>query len=476
MSIFQKKEHRSRKAQTAIELAVFGSVVIFLIGLIVRSVMTSSYQQNHRYKAFRLAMLMSFTFTEGIKDVPGNWGDGTASRNGASVLIIEDRLSAHSAKYGPTDRVPQLSFASATHSRNLFMPIDPGEYANLPSTDYFINGVHFVFTTANVATKYFNAAPNPADPHNPGNPNGHIFRIENNHPDVEFCLCGGADPDTVCVDTVGTQTYPRFDLDRSGTTTDDNQPGGPSMAQLCDEFWWQWIAGTPDEISLEAFSYADVDGDLEPEQIVGINGKPLDADNFGTRISANVVDFQEGDMDLSIREPNPLDPTAYSRPEAGITPQDLVMYTFTKDFDSSDGDGTYLQIDQGQLISPLTGRFIRSVQRKDSLDLIQRTIQLSNQTQRFCTNALTVVTIGSPEGNRAGWTADIPNPVEACCDTNECCHTPGNADRICMVVPPADPLGFVNPYIFVRSRITDDHGRKWITPTDGDPIVEYLSP
>ncbi len=459
---------RSKTAQTALELAVFGSVVVFVIGLIVRSVMTTSYAQNHRYKAFRLAMLMSFEFTEGLKNVPGNWRDGTASRNSASVLVIEDRLSVESSRQAPIDRVPQQAIGGATHSRNLFMPIDPGEFANLPVIDYFINGVHFVFTTANVATKAFNS---------PANPTGLVYQKENNHPALPWCDCGGTASN--CVDNIGGNNYYRFDLDRNGAL-DDGLASDPAMDAICQDFWWQWIAATPSQIDGEngEFTFVDVDGDLHQERIVGINGRPMD-DLRGTPITANVVDFQEGDMDFTIPDPDPLNP-APQRPTAGITTQDIQMFTFTKDWTpAGDGVGTYLQIDEGQLyqVAGDSRRYVRSAQRKDSLDLIQRTVQLSNDTGRFCNGTAgdgsSVVQPGTIEGNQAGWTSDVRNPVEVCCPNNACCFTSANATRICMVIP---TLGGQDPHILVRSRITDKHGRKWITPTDGDPFVQYLYP
>lgn len=422
-----------QKAQTTLELAIFGSVVIFLIGLIVRTILGSSYQQDTRLKAFRMAMLTSFEYSEGIKAPPGNWQDGTASRNSATVFILEDRLTAQSAKYGAIDRTPQIATGSASHSRNLFMPVDPGEFANLPMTDFFVNGVHFPLTAASLRTYPLNQG---------------VFKQQYNHPATDFCVCGGNV--NSCFDVVGGTTYYRFDLDQNGILDDgvDNTN--------CDKFWWQWIAADPSQIDTEsgAFTLVDVDGDGFTERVLGKNGN----------ISVDVMDFQEGDLSFS---------PDTTRPSPGFSNQDVQMFTYSKNpLASGDGIGTYLLIDEGKLyeVSGDTRRYVRSAQRKDSIDIIQRTLQLSYDTRRFC-DGTTVVQPGTILGNQAGWTASVANPVEVCCPDNLCCFNAANFTRTCMVT--AGP-GTLDPIIFVRSRIVDKHGRKWITPTDNDPNVQYL--
>lgn len=129
----------SAKAQTAAEVAVFGAILIFVIGLTVRHALDVGYAQNQNLKAMRLAMKMSYEASEGRTE---------ASRNVATVLFIEDRLTADSAKYGAIDRTPYMISASAAHNRNLFMPVDFGSNDDLPVMDVFVNGKHFVFTTA----------------------------------------------------------------------------------------------------------------------------------------------------------------------------------------------------------------------------------------------------------------------------------------------------------------------------------------
>lgn len=419
---------KQSKAQTAIELAVFGSVIIFLIGLIVRAVLGTSYQQGSQLKALRLAMLTSFEYSEGIKAPPGNWRDGTTSRNSASVLIIEDRLSATSAKFATVDRTPIMSQGSATHSRNLFMPVEIGEYANIPIADFFVNGVHIPLSLASFVT-------HPLD--------DVVFRQRFNHDATDFRQCGG-NVAGVFEDVNGTRWY-RFDLNHDTLLND-----GVTDAN-CDDFFWQWHAGPPSRIDVEngQWTNVDVDNDGYNEQILQVNGEA----------SVTTLDYQEGDIYFSN------DPAV---PDPGFGNQEVQMFTFSDNpLGTGDGVGTYLRVDQGRLFSPLTGRFVRDAQRKDSVDVIQRTLQLTKNTQRFCSNTGGLVTAGSQLGNQAGWTAATPNPVEVCCPDSSCCFSPVTITQTCMVWDRPYPL------IYVRSRIVDKHGRKYITPTDSDPFVNF---
>ena len=110
---------KNKKAQAAVELAVFGAILIFLLGAIVRSAMSNSYLQNQNFKAMRIAMLASWN---------GSKAQNTA-RNNASVLFIEDRLSPDFNKYGVLDRNPLIANGSGTFTYMLLYPLTggPGE-------------------------------------------------------------------------------------------------------------------------------------------------------------------------------------------------------------------------------------------------------------------------------------------------------------------------------------------------------------
>jgi hypothetical protein len=134
------RQTNTKKAQAAIELAVFGAILIFLVGSIVRSAMGNSYQQNKTFKVMRMAMLAS-------------WNDSKnymTAHNEASILVVEDRLSPDVNKYGSLERTPYMANGSGTFSAQLMYPLGPGQevISNLPLMDVYINGQHFPFTTS----------------------------------------------------------------------------------------------------------------------------------------------------------------------------------------------------------------------------------------------------------------------------------------------------------------------------------------
>ena len=125
--------------QAAVELAVFGAILIFLLGTIIRSAYSNSYAQNQNFKAMRIAMLSSWRGAQA----------GNIARNSASVLFVEDRLSPDSSKYGDLDRIPFIAQGSGTFSYYTLYPLDPDEVSsNLPIMDVYINGQHFPFSNA----------------------------------------------------------------------------------------------------------------------------------------------------------------------------------------------------------------------------------------------------------------------------------------------------------------------------------------
>ena len=50
----------SQKAQSIIELTVFGAILIFMIGVIIRQALSFSYIQNQSLKAMRKALSLSY--------------------------------------------------------------------------------------------------------------------------------------------------------------------------------------------------------------------------------------------------------------------------------------------------------------------------------------------------------------------------------------------------------------------------------
>ena len=68
LSIYRK----NTSAQAATELAVFGAVLIFLLGSILRSAVSSAQQQNQQLKAMRQALIQSQNASVGRSVIDGS--------------------------------------------------------------------------------------------------------------------------------------------------------------------------------------------------------------------------------------------------------------------------------------------------------------------------------------------------------------------------------------------------------------------
>jgi hypothetical protein len=441
---------QNHKAQTLIELAIFGSILIFVLGVIIRQALTFSYIQNQTLKAMRVALSTSYKYSEGIMDTsPANdhEGAGVGSRNRASILLIEDRLSADSAKYGSIDRNPYVNSASGTFSRNLFLPIDAWEHYNLPMIDVMVNGVHFPLTTSAFRSRS-RLKVDPATGLPIYGADGKPIPIEkyyklipNNKLMSDWC-----NGDTIpCLTNLSADD--RFDLKRCGPNLDrGDQPdcADPVVVPFDERkhFTWQWFEVPAKFVEEEdpekkQEKSVDIDGDLKEESVVKV-----DMDS-GLII---YVDSQEGDMDLTINDH-----------EGKVMPglkDNVSMFTKTK-------DGTYLIVREGRLFSP-GNQFVRTASRKDSIDIIQRVIQLSNDTGRFCQNG--VPTLNEvPTSIGIVWSKDAHNPVEAC----GACFSNVNIDKICF------DSNVTPPVIYVRSRVLDRHGRSWLTDKSTDTYINF---
>ncbi|MBN1870031.1 MAG: hypothetical protein JW847_05595 [Candidatus Omnitrophica bacterium] len=587
---------KNKTAQTAVELAVFGSILIFVMGSIIKTVVSQSQQHGALLRATRMALTLSHLTTEEEK---------MAGRNSASVLIVEDRLTAASSKYGAIDRIPFMTQGSGTHSRHLFMPVDFGDTDDLPLFDLFVNGKHFVFSTAgfkyvNLAANCEDVPPCPADcpicnvgtpcycrgqPEAPidgipveGIPAGADYWepdcLESTTVTTQTNSCADTSavlpdvdppyecPDPICLDCspVSTQTYQdittqtqmigcaklytvvenhplipdwcdggsrpcpatcptgpgvpcnlsvdeRFNLDRANATDPDGLDGLPGSVTVPvgerPGFSWQWFLVAPvdetivpplnyDEASLmqspilnmwtthttrvaagegivlpggeaEAKNISlDADYDLKLEYIMANveenNVQPNIVDDNGVIIRIGVMDPQLGDIDMTYDDSDKLkgiEPFGFTR--------DLKVYTFVRG-NVPDG-GTYFEIDEGQLFAADTRQFIRTASKKDQVDLIERVFRLSRNTGGYCL----------PDGTKRSGAEfrefygilnnSEPNPVEACENVTGACFNGANINLTCMDT--------TTDTIFIRSRIQDLHGRKWVTETGSDPYVNF---
>ena len=560
---FIKKIVKSNTAQTAIEISVFGAILIFLIGSIVHQAVGYSFAQNQRLKVFRMAL--SLSLLHGRSDM--------TLHNNASVLIIEDRLSLDSAKYGAVERVPNIAQGSGTHTSNFFMPTDPGTFNNMGVMDIFVNGQHFPLTVqgmkriqlvkagANVkdgaeAIDISGSNLQLIDKNNSNSnyaPGEHVVKMAEKGVNMwlERCAYSGGDTNSTIPCAVFFTVVPnnpvikkwcssdcdlrstanqfpadaRFDLDRSGLdrtgveSTEFELFPDPDVAEnLRPVFSWQWdiIVGMNGRTGVRNSSFfqgegivvsdtesvnaaVDIDGDMLEETIIHVQ-----ADGAGVITGMTYIDGGEGDISFTgDSEPG--------KPTPGLQ-DDMQMWSFVKERVegvSEKGEGTYLLIEEGKLYST-DKQYHRSIQKKDKIDIIQRILQLSNNTGRFCrcedgstktgctidenpvgssasnnyypnltyteeewnnsSNKFSSVPIwGIPYGGYGG--VDVSeNPVKACCVDSKCCFTKENMTKTCMVIPDEEKYG--PPYILIRSAIEDKKGRKWITPMDEDDYVD----
>lgn len=431
--MIQHTQKYTKKAQAITEMAVFGVVLIFIIGAIVRQGLSASMAQNQNLKAMRIALRMSLASSQA----------GQAKRNSARVLFIEDRLSPEFGKFGALSRTPSYAQAGGSMTNLLFMPVDEGEENNIPVMDVIINGKHFEFTNARfvehelLEDRIITRIPNNIDPDGVCNPvslGGSCIKVRTDaeYPNIRnewrngvrlfytyvpntnrrsFCVTG---PSCGVLNIRET-----FDLNRNGVFEDDD----PETTEERSAMAWQWdaILGLPSNVKIDrkegVYPAWDVDGDGHDEVLYRI----VSTDPVSGGIKRIVVlDYNEGDVDGGWNE--------YSHdPRPGIM-QDTNIYTFND-------DGTYLEIKEGNLYIPGTNQYVRSARKKDQVDVITRLFQLSNNTGRFCTR----------EGN-------VPVlPVEACDD----CTSRFNISKICYDTS-------VN-VMFIRSRLLDRSGSKWIT-------------
>lgn len=477
---------RKVKAQAVTELAIFGAILIFVVGSILRNSVDAGMTQNQSLKAMRWVMLQSLY---GVRNV-------NKSRDSASVIFVEDRLAPDAGKVGAIDRAPLIQSASASFTNTLFMPLDWLEYHNVPVTDLFVNGKHFTLSAGNFIV--YDVRLDPSDPNQvrvwdltndivtlyPKNGNWKdncsgtagcplfYFLVASNS--LKFCQ-------TICTDNTITLDQ-RFDLNRNNDYSDD--PAGAARTRVT----WQWnafeglksVMDGSEELKIDAeegqYPSFDMDGDRKDEAIFAVNPQTLwnktgasydvqqgaqplvspsidmaalEAASADTDVVQQlyVLDNQKGDVDSSMDDTD-LIASGQSVFNRGLL-RSVSVYTETK-------DGTYLEINEGQAFVPAYGggQFVRSTSKKDQVDIIARVFQLDNNSGRYCGTVSNTRwdTIGNEPGG-------LPNPVEYCVDTDLFpginCFTPVTISATCYDAG--------TNTIFIRSRIQDQSGRRWAT-------------
>jgi hypothetical protein len=555
-----------RLGQSGTELAIFGAMLIFIIGSIIKAGMQVSMLNNMQLRAVRLALSESYRTSEG--EYIGFAGDeGSNARNTASVVILEDRLNVDAGKkFGSRDRFPMTASANATMSKNLFRPTHFGDRSDLPLADIYINGQRFPllggdFKSVTLATgsggkpdwipncngsgpAFFNNAAPPADPPyglcwwnncltystcvyvgyganyelgymgecvlaTGGAGTGEydlvtnsggctlMFTLSGNYPKSKTCCFG-----TTCVKNCNNIPQDvRFDYDFDGVS---DVPAGSRDGQF-----WQWflIAGVVDGTTLSLpwsgvpgiyvdpsgenaskNDSVDVDGDYYEETVLSYSA--LDS---GVLQTVNVVDSEEGDMSSSFmsdarvagewRFAGTIGGSCGAMPTGNCVigstttgdnalavcsnwkclhrtvgfSEGAQVYTFTESNPGQEeGQGMYFRVEEGPIFTANTSQYTRSTERHDQLDVIERLVQLTKDTGRFCADDVNPREWGTSAWASANGVYGIPNPVEVCTrpSTGTNCYNAGIAQLTC--------FDRDNLMLFVRSRVADLRGRRWI--------------
>ncbi|MFA5059281.1 MAG: hypothetical protein WC676_01460 [Candidatus Omnitrophota bacterium] len=496
-----KKFFAQPKAQTVTELAIFGAILIFVLGAMIRYAVNFNYVQNQSLGAMRLALQNSFLSGQA----------NNTSRNTASVLFIEDRKTVETGKYGSSSRTPYILGGTGTFTRNLFMGTDFGHTEQIPVQDIHINGKQFNFSTASFKIiQVPGASGNPHFGWNemclPGNIGCPVAYTKIVNADDSFCA-PAASP--YCSEGRGScnaaQINERFDLDRDGDTDVEGVP-----ITRC-RFSWQWKPvdirrGSVDVDKGKNISL-DLDGDLKEEFVqkaCGFDGKcdaiatmrntgGLDTICQGGTSNIEtfyVMDYQDGDIDTTY---NTWDERGGYTPATAATgrPQGT-RPGFQQDsyIRSVCFEGTHMSVEEGKLYDD-DKQYTRHTQKRNCTDVIERQFQLSNDTGRMWNclagddniheacgevpfwarhgcldlnpNDSEYCNYGSDScgshGDKCAWNPGCDNPaVEVCVANAGECSSEANLNQTC--------YNKAEKMLYVRSAIADSGGRKWVTPVD----------
>lgn len=124
----------NRKAQALIELAIFGTVLLFVLGYMLRFGMGATYKQNIMQRSFRKAFARA---SEG--GVSNRW------RN-VNYTVLEDKPIISTQGLLPVaERVTVGNTVSATRSMDMYGQMVYGDNEHMPRTEFEINGTRYSF-------------------------------------------------------------------------------------------------------------------------------------------------------------------------------------------------------------------------------------------------------------------------------------------------------------------------------------------
>lgn len=131
-----KKLQNNSLGQSILELAIFGSILLFVLGLLINYGLNLNYIQNLRMQTFRRALALA--------------KERSASSRQVQLTVIKDLyLPNPSDKFGISESSPYTAGTSAVWSRYLYAEYEDSKpKIDLPKIDYIINGQHKTYTIA----------------------------------------------------------------------------------------------------------------------------------------------------------------------------------------------------------------------------------------------------------------------------------------------------------------------------------------
>jgi hypothetical protein len=510
MSFFFKNK---TAGQSAMELATFGSIVIFVIAMILRVTLRTSQSVNVDLRAFRMALLESSRTGRGEYTLARYSG----ARSNASIILIEDRLAIDASQAVTRDRMPFMAQATATMTQSMLLDINPENKDDIPVMDIFINGQRFPLAIAQYVRKDLAALRNStsalegivpcnAQDFGPGRgacyftdtlPTGKtvyryiFYRKIHNGGNREWCSSAG------CVPTADR----RFDLDFDGTPdipSSARVPWGGSDMALRSVFTWQWfpvkewLPVAEGGLDPDGGQFVDITGSLAEEGVHKLERDIEEGYYFfegelvdpvpGELLAVWVMDYAAGDIDMTAdagaearwkeyRSKTSPDPGPFRTPGLQL---DMTIYSETRYGILENRDNKLYDSE---------GRFVRNAARQDQLDIIERKLYISKDTGRFCSlggggtpcgaaGGCAPTRWGNSEYAGLNGLLGMTNPVEACLNQPPppppppgeepkwppTCMSGAYRRRTCMMVrdKPA-------PTIYVRSRIRDRRESVWTT-------------
>ncbi|MBF0386475.1 MAG: hypothetical protein HQL20_01305 [Candidatus Omnitrophica bacterium] len=487
----------SRRAQAIIELAVFGSIFIFVVGSIFQQGYASMEYQQAQLQPMRMALLKSYMAT---KYISKDSGPEVFKRQSVSIHVVQDRLSPGLAKYGAVDRRPAIMSGSGSLTTGLMYPVewidvsDPKKNA-IGVTELTVNGQTFELTGSAAyvlrlrkkpdgtvtTTWFYDAEKLPiCEEGRPFVDNQKAFaRLKREWPAGQaaptfFAIKangnkGWFDAEATAADSDKALYDWKYNYNRNDFLTDDLWSRPNLRNERLEKALWRWeLAGDVNAHDGENQNeQADVNGDLVEESVFSAAAK----DTSKTKCEGEAV------FDLAIQDYSAGD-MAGEGPERYDNARDVPGLKMDAQIFTELKDGTVMEIRNGQAFLPNTNKLAMSVNKKKQRDFISRTWQLNRQmidpwnfvernpgsVEAYCQS--------EPSTEEKPLYPQLTPPAEGGC----CMNTVADLIKTKRSVPNVLLTCFDmnSRTLFIRSRLTDERGRMWIRNIDTERTEKLL--